>query len=230
LPDDQVLFLTDIFPTGYMAVEYCNVQPGDTVAIWGCGPVGQFAVRSAFLLGAERVIAIDYIENRRRLAAAAGAETLDAGTDDMVGALREMTGGRGPDICIDAVGYESHGETLGGRVDSVKSTLKLTTDHGHVLRQAILACRKGGTLGIPGVYVGFADKIPTGMMMNKALTIKTGQTHTHRYLAPLLKRIEDGEIDPSFIISHRLPLTDAAEGYRIFFENRNDCTKVVLQP
>ena len=230
LSDEKVLFLTDIFPTGYMAVEYCDIQPGDTVAVWGCGPVGQFAIRSAFLLGAEKVIAMDFVPRRRALAQQAGAIVLDAGHPELIDALRELSGGRGPDVCVDAVGYECHGEGLMGKVETVKSSLKITTDHGHVLRQAILACRKGGILGIPGVYVGLADKIPMGMLMNKALTVKSGQTHTHRYIKPLLKRIEEGQIDPSFVISHKLPLIDAAKGYKMFYENRDECTKVVLKP
>jgi threonine dehydrogenase-like Zn-dependent dehydrogenase len=230
IPDEKVLFLTDIFPTGYMAAENGNIEPGDTVAVWGCGPVGQFAIRSAFLLGAGKVIAIDFIGTRRNLAAQAGAIPLDAGEEHMTDALRELSGGRGPDVCIDAVGFECHGDSFGAKIDAVKAAVKLAPDRGHVLRQAILACRKGGTLSVPGVYAGLADSIPTGMMMNKALTIKTGQTHTHRYLAPLLKRIEKGEIDPSFVISHRLDLVDAAEGYKTFYEKNDGCTKVVLKP
>ena len=230
VPDDQALFLTDIFPTGYMAAENGKIEPGDTVAVWGCGPVGQFAIRSAFLLGAEKVIALDYIPERRALAEKAGATTLDAGTEDLVDVLRELSGGRGPDVCIDAVGFECHGDSFVDKIDAVKAATKIAPDRGHVLRQAILACRKGGTLSVPGVYAGFADSLPTGMMMNKALTIKTGQTHTHRYLKPLLERIEKGEIDPSFVISHRLKLTEAADGYQTFYEKKDGCTKIVLTP
>lgn len=230
LRDDQVLFLSDIFPTGYMAVEHAGVKPGDTVCIWGCGPVGLFAIKSAFLLGAERVIAIEYIQERRDLAAKIGAEVVDAATPDMFDFLREMTGGRGPDIVVDAVGYESHGDTLGAKYDEVKTTLKMTTDRGHVLRQAILSCRKGGTVSMPGVYSGFADKVPTGAFMNKALTWKTGQTHMQAYMPKLLKLIEEGKIDPSFLISHRMPLEEAPRGYEIFYKKQESCTKVVLLP
>ena len=230
LKDEQALFLSDIFPTGFMAVDHCNVKQGDTVAIWGCGPVGQMAIRSAFLLGAHRVIAIDFVPERRQMAAKAGADVVDAATEDMFEYLREMTGGRGPDICVDAVGYESHGDTFGAKYDEVKTTLKMTTDRAHTLRQAVFACRKGGTVSIPGVYVGFADKVPTGAIMNKALTIKTGQTHMQAYLPRLLKLIEEGKIDPSFVISHRLPIDEAPRGYEMFYKKEDNCTKVVLLP
>jgi threonine dehydrogenase-like Zn-dependent dehydrogenase len=230
LDDDKVLFLTDIFPTGYMAAENANIQPGDVVAVWGCGPVGQFAIRSAYMLGAETVIAIDRLPERLAMAREGGAHTIDFMEDDVFDRLMEKTGGRGPDSCIDAVGLEAHGA---GSVDAVYDRAKfgawLATDRPHVLRQAIMACRKGGTVSIPGVYGGLLDKVPFGAVVNKALTLKSGQTHVHRYFAPLMKRIQEGEIDPSFVISHRMPLDDAPEGYRMFREKQNDCIKVVLK-
>jgi threonine dehydrogenase-like Zn-dependent dehydrogenase len=231
LDDDKVLFLTDIFPTGYMAAENADIQPGDVVAVWGCGPVGQFAIRSAYMLGAETVIAIDRLPERLAMAREGGAHTIDFMEDDVFDRLMEKTGGRGPDSCIDAVGLEAHGA---GSVDAVYDRAKfgawLATDRPHVLRQAIMACRKGGTVSIPGVYGGLLDKVPFGAVVNKALTLKSGQTHVHRYFAPLMKRIQEGEIDPSFVISHRMPLDDAPEGYRMFREKQNDCIKVVLKP
>ncbi|MCI0464073.1 MAG: glutathione-dependent formaldehyde dehydrogenase [Gemmataceae bacterium] len=231
LSDEQVLFLSDIFPTGYMAAENCNIQPGDTVAVWGCGPVGQFAIKSAYLLGAERVIGIDRFPARLRMAREqGGAETINYEEVDIYDALQELTGGRGPDACIDAVGQEAHAPGVIGVYDRVKQALMLETDRPHALRQAILACRKGGTVSVPGVYGGVIDKIPFGSAMNKALTIKTGQTHVQRYLRPLLERIQKGEIDPSFVITHRLPLEDAPTGYEIFKNKEDNCIKVVLHP
>lgn len=231
LADEQVLFLSDIFPTGYMAAENCNIQPGDTIAVWGCGPVGQFAIKSAFMLGAERVIAIDQIPERLRLAQEQGqAETLNFAEVDVFEQLKEMTGGIGPDSCIDAVGLESHGTSPDAIYDRVKAAMYLATDRPHALRQAINACRKGGTVSIPGVYGGFLDKFNLGAAFNKGLTLKMGQTHMHRYLKPLLGRIEKGEIDPSFVITHRLRLQDAAQGYDIFSNDKNACIKVVLKP
>ncbi len=230
LTDEQVVFLTDIFPTGYMAAENCQIQPGDTVAIWGCGPVGQFAIRSAYLLGAERVIAIDRVPERLKMAKAGGAEVLDYEAFDVGDALKEMTGGRGPDSVMDAVGMEAHGMGLEGFYDQAKQALKLETDRPNVLRQAIVACRKGGTVSVPGVYSGFVDKIPMGAFMNKGLTMKTGQTHVHRYLHRLLDRIQQGDIDPSFVITHSLPLEQAPRGYKIFEEKKESCVKVVLKP
>lgn len=231
LTDDQVLFLTDVFPTGYMAAENCNIKPGDIVAVWGCGPVGQFAIKSAFLLGAERVIAIDRIPERLRLAETySGAETLNYEEVDPGEALKEMTGGRGPDACIDAVGMEAHGTGPDAFYDKVKQAVRLETDRPTALRQVILACRKGGHVSIPGVYGGFLDKVPMGAAMNKALTFKTGQTHVHRYLQPLLQYIQNGEIDPTFIITHRLPLEQAPHGYEIFKHKKDNCIKVVLKP
>ncbi len=231
LTDDQVLFLTDILPTGYMAAENCDIQPGDIVAIWGCGPVGQFAIQSAFLLGAERVIAIDRIPERLQLAKEkCGAEVINYEEIDPGEALKEMTGGRGPDACIDAVGLEAHGMGLEGFYDKVKQSVRLETDRPNVFRQAIVACRKGGTVSLAGVYGGFLDKIPMGAAFNKGLTFKMGQTHVHKYLRPLLNRIQAGEIDPSFIITHHLPLEAAPHGYDIFKNKKEECIKVVLKP
>lgn len=230
LTDEQVIFLTDIFPTGYMAAENCQIQPGDTVAIWGCGPVGQFAIRSALMLGADRVIAIDRVAARLQMAKDGGAEILNYEDVEVGEALKEMTSGRGPDAAIDAVGMEAHGMGLEGFFDKAMQAVKLETDRPNVLRQAIVACRKGGTVSVPGVYTGFIDKMPIGSLMNKGLTMKTGQTHIHRYFKPLLERIQNGDIDPSFIITHRLPLEDAARGYEIFNGKQEDCIKVVLKP
>jgi threonine dehydrogenase-like Zn-dependent dehydrogenase len=231
LADDQVLFLSDILPTGWMAAENCQIQPGDTVAVWGCGPVGQFAIQSAWLQGAGRVIAIDRFAERLLLAQTWGrAEVIDYESCDVLETLRDLTGGRGPDSCIDAVGMEAHGTTLDAVYDKAKQTLRLETDRSHALRQAIQACRKGGTLSVPGVYGGLLDKMPFGAMFNKGLTVKTGQTHVHRYLRPLLDRIEAGEIDPSRLITHRLGLEDAPEAYEIFKHKEDNCIKVVLSP
>lgn len=235
LSDEQVLFLTDIFPTGYQAAEDCDIQPGDTVAVWGCGPVGQFVIASARLLGAERIIAIDDVPERLELAMhQPGVEPLRpsqiGNTLEVVAALREMTAGRGPDACIDAVGMEAHGVGLEGWYDKIKQSTHLETERPVALRQAIMACRKGGIVSVPGVYGGLADKIPLGAFMNKSLTLKTGQTHVHRYLRPLLERIEQGDLDPSFVITHRLPLEQAPEAYAMFRDKRDGCIKVVLQP
>jgi threonine dehydrogenase-like Zn-dependent dehydrogenase len=231
LSDEQVLFLSDIFPTGYMAAENCDIQPGDTVAIWGCGPVGQFAIKSAWLLGAERVIAIDRVPERLAMARTHGqAEVLNYEEVDIPEALRAMTGGQGPDSCIDAVGLEAHGTTLDAWYDSVKTSMYMATDRPHALRQAINVCRKGGTVSIPGVYGGFLDKFPLGAAFAKGLTLKMGQTHMHRYLPLLLGRIERGEIDPSFVITHRVSLDDAPEMYRTFRDKQDDCIKVIMKP
>lgn len=232
LPDEQVLFLSDIFPTGYMAAENCDIEAGDTVAIWGAGPVGQFAVKSAQMLGAGRVIMIDRVPERLRLAETASqAETINFNDEDVYERLMEMTGGRGPDRCIDAVGCEAHaGKTLDGALDVVETTIGLATDRIHVLRQAIMSCRKGGTISIPGVYVGVGDKMPIGALMNKGLTIKAGQTHMQRYLRPLLDKIQNGEIDPSFIITHKMSLDDAPAGYEMFKHKKDNCIKIVLKP
>jgi len=230
LSDEQVLFLTDIFPTGYMAAENCDIQPGDTVAVWGCGPVGQFAIRSAFMLGAERVIAIDRIPERLQMAAAAKAEIINYEEIDAGEAVTEMTGGRGPDSCIDAVGMEAHGTGLDALYDKAKQAVRLESDRPTALRQAIVACRKGGTVSIPGVYGGFVDKVPLGSAFNKGLTLKMGQTHVHRYLRPLLDRVQKGEIDPSFVITHRMKLDEAPHAYEIFKQKKDNCIKVVLKP
>ena len=231
LSDEQVLFLSDIFPTGYMAAENCQITPGDTVAIWGCGPVGQFTIQSAWMLGAGRVIAIDEVPERLQMARQQGrAETIDFSKTDVFEQLKEMTGGRGPDACVDAVGLEAHGTTPDALYDRAKAAMFLATDRPHVLRQAINACRKGGTVSIPGVYGGFLDKIPFGAAFAKGLTLKMGQTHVHRYLKPLLSRIQKSEIDPSFVITHRLNLADAAIGYDVFKQKHENCIKVVLKP
>jgi threonine dehydrogenase-like Zn-dependent dehydrogenase len=231
LSDEQVLFLSDIFPTGYMAAEACNIQPGDTVAVWGCGPVGQFAIKSAFLLGAGRVIAIDRFPYRLRIARErGGAETLNYEEVGIHEALKDMTAGRGPDACIDAVGMEGHAPGVAGAYDWAKQAMMLETDRPIALRQAILACRSGGTISVAGVYGGFIDKFPMGAIVNRALTIKSGQTHVHRYLRPLLDRIANGEIDPSFIITHRMSLEDGPRGYETFVNKEDDCLKVVLKP
>lgn len=230
LSDEQVLFLTDIFPTGYMAAENCNIQPGDTVAVWGCGPVGQFAIRSAFMLGADLVIAIDRVPERLQMAAAAKAEIINYEEMDAGEAVTEMTGGRGPDACIDAVGMEAHGTGLDALYDKAKQAVRLESDRPTALRQVILACRKGGTVSIPGVYGGFVDKVPLGAAFNKGLTMKMGQTHVHRYLQPLLDRVQKGEIDPSFVITHRMKLDEAPQAYEIFKQKKDNCIKVVLKP
>ncbi len=231
IPDEQVVFLSDIFPTGYMGAENCDIQPGDTVAIWGCGPVGQFAIRSAFMLGAGRVIAIDSVPERLRMAQEAGAEVINhEEVDDVLQLLKDLTGNRGPDSCMDAVGMEASGHTLPFIVDRAKQAMRIQTERPNVLRQCILACRKGGTVSIPGVYGGFGDKIPLGALMNKGLTIKTGQTHMMRYMKPLLDRVQNGDIDPSFVISHRLPIDRGPEAYKMFRDKQDHCTKVVLDP
>jgi threonine dehydrogenase-like Zn-dependent dehydrogenase len=232
LPDEKVLFLSDIFPTGYMAAENCDIQHGDTVAVWGCGPVGQFAIASANLLGAERVIGIDRFPERLQMASekAGAAETINYEKTDVYERLMDITGGIGPDACIDAVGLEAHMPGIIGAYDRVKQAMMLEADRPHALRQAIMACRKGGTVSVPGVYGGFDDKIPLGAFVNKALTLKTGQTHVQRYMKPLLERIEKGEIDPSFVITHRMSLNDAPSGYDIFTNKQDDCIKIVLKP
>jgi threonine dehydrogenase-like Zn-dependent dehydrogenase len=229
--DEQVLFLSDIFPTGYMAAENCNIKPGDTVAVWGCGPVGQFAIRSALLLGAERVIAIDRVSERLQMAKDGGAEIINyEAVDSVIDTLKELTGGRGPDSCIDAVGMEAHGHGVQYAYDRAKQAVMAENDRPIVLREAMLSCRNGGTLSIPGVYGGFSDKIPMGALMNRSLTIKTGQTHVQRYLRPLLDRIEKGEIDPSFVVTHQMRLEDAPEGYETFLKKEDECIKIVLKP
>lgn len=232
LSDEKVLFLSDIFPTGYMAAENCDIEPGDTVAIWGCGPVAQFAIKSAWMLKAGRVIAIDRVAERLRMAREHGkAETINFAEENVYDRLQEMTKGRGPDRCIDAVGCEAHGTgSIDAVIDKAKAAVHLTTDRAHVLRESIMCCRKGGTISVPGAYVGAPDKIPFGAFMNKGLTMKSGQTHMQRYLKPLLAKIEDGEIDPSFVITHRVKLQDAPAAYKTFRDKRDGCIKVVLQP
>jgi len=231
LADEQVLFLSDIFPTGYMGADLCGIQPGDTIAVWGCGPVGQFAMKSAFLLGAERVIGIDRFPYRLRMAREkVGVETINYEETDLLETLKEMTGGRGPDACIDAVGMESHAPGFIGAYDRAKQAMMLETDRPIPLRQAIMACRNGGTVSVIGVYGGFIDKFPAGSMMNRSITIKTGQCHVQRYMKPLLERIQKGEIDPSFVITHRLPLEQAPEGYKMFRDKQDNCEKIVLKP
>lgn len=236
LSDDQALFLSDIFPTGYMAAENADIQRGDTVAIWGCGPVGQFCIQSAWMMGAERVIAIDMVPERLEMARTQGrAETIDTSQQNVYDTLMEMTGGRGPDRGIDAVGSESH--AVGGlmeraihAVDSIKQAAKLEQDRPQVLREAIKCVRKGGTLSVPGVYIGMIDTFPMGTVMNKGLTIKTGQTHVQHYLPRLLQKIETGEIDPSFVITHTVGLDQAPEMYETFRDKKDGCIKVVLKP
>ena len=232
LPDDKVLFLTDIFPTGYMGAEMCDIKPGDTIAVWGCGPVGQFAIASAKLLGAERVIAIDRVPFRLKIARErAGADvTINYEETSVREALKELTGGRGPDACIDAVGLEAHAPGVQGFYDKAKQSMRQENDRIAALRQAIMACRNGGTISIVGVYGGFDDKFPLGSVMNRSLTIKTGQCHVHRYLKPLMEHIQRGDIDPSFVITHRMKLEDAPVGFDIFNHKEDDCLKVVLNP
>lgn len=231
ITDEQALPLADILPTAFMAAENCDIKKGDVVAVWGCGPVGLLAIRCAYMLGAGRVIAIDNIEKRLEMAEIYGrAEVLNFDEDDVLHALSEITGGRGPDSCIDAVGMEANGHGLGATYDKIKEALKLETDRPSALRQAIAACRKGGVVSVPGVYGGFVDKFPLGAAFSKGLTVRGGQTHVHRYIRPLLRRIIDGEIDPSFVITHRFPLDSAPEAYEIFGKRANDCVKVVLDP
>jgi threonine dehydrogenase-like Zn-dependent dehydrogenase len=232
MDDEQVLFLSDIFPTGYMAAENAQIEPGDIVAIWGCGPVGQFAIQSAWMLGAGRVIAIDQVPERLEMARIHGkAETIDFSQVKVYDALMEMTNGRGPDRCIDCVGTEAAvGASADSMLDKAKAALYLATDRPHVLREAIFCCRKGGTISVPGVYIGLVDHIPFGAAMNKGLTFKMGQTHTHRYLEPLLEKVQSGEIDPSFVITHRAGLEDGPELYKTFRDKQDGCIKVIMTP
>lgn len=232
IPDEQVLFLSDILPTGYMAAENCQIKDGDTVAIWGCGPVGQFAIQSAWMLGAGRVIAIDCVAERLKLAQTYGhAETINFKNEDVYDALMVMTKGKGPDACIDAVGCEAHvGPTFDSIMDRVKQATFLTSGRAHVLREAIECCAKGGTVSVPGVYVGNLDNIPFGTAMNKGLTFKMGQTHVPRYTELLLNKILEGDIDPTKIITHRIKLKDAPRAYELFNEKSDGCIKVVMTP
>ena len=229
LPDDQVLFLSDIFPTGWQAAKQCDIREGDSVAVWGCGPVGQFAIRSAKALGAGRIFAIDrYVQRLSMAGEVDGVELIHMDEDAVHDVLLDLTGGRGPDACIDAVGLEAYGHSVDALYDRVKMGLGLATDRGHALRQAILACRKGGTVSIPGVYGGVLDKFPVGAMFGKALTLRGGQTNVHRYMGELLEHVRSGRIDPSFVITHRMPLAQAAEGYDTFKREQDRCIKVVL--
>ncbi|HET9096249.1 MAG TPA: zinc-dependent alcohol dehydrogenase [Candidatus Baltobacteraceae bacterium] len=228
--DERALFLTDIFPTGYMAAENCDIKSGDIIAVWGCGPVGQFAIRSAYLLGAERVIAIDRIPERLEMARAGGAQTVHFDEVNVLDALFEMTGGRGSDACIDCVGMEAHGRTPDAVIDKVKQSARLELDRAHVLRLAIQACGKGGTLSVPGVYGGFIDKMPFGAVFEKGLQLRTGQTHTHRYMRPLLERIRRGEVDPSFIITHHGTLDDAPKYFDLMAKHEDNFVKSFLRP
>ena len=232
LSDDKVLFLSDIFPTGYMGAELCDIKPGDVIAVWGAGPVGQFAIASAALLGAERVILIDRFGYRLRIAHEnLGVETLNyEDVDSVPEALKELTGGRGPDACIDAVGMEAHYHGPAYAYDRVKQALRQETERPFALREAIMSCRNGGIVSVIGVYGGLVDKFPMGAVMNRGLTIRSGQCHAHRYMKPLLERIQNGEIDPTFIITHTIPLSEAPRGYELFKTKRDDCLKVVLKP
>ena len=232
LTDEAVLFLSDIFPTGYMGAEMCDIKPGDVVAVWGAGPVGQFAIASAYLLGAEKVVAIDRFDYRLAMAAEhSGAETINYEDVDVQDVLKELTAGRGPDACIDAVGLEAHSD-LGPLqlYDRAKQAARLETDRGPALREAIMSCKNGGTVSVIGVYGGFMDKFPVGSWMNRSLTMRAGQCHVQRYTRPLLERIERGEIDPSFVVTHRLPLDEAPQGYETFKNKEDNCVKVVLSP
>jgi threonine dehydrogenase-like Zn-dependent dehydrogenase len=230
LSDEQVLFLSDIFPTGYMGAEMCGIEPGAVIAVWGAGPVGLFAVASARLLGAERIIAIDRhpIRLERAKHGAGATDIINYEETDVYETLQELTGGRGPDACIDAVGLEAHAPGPMYALDRTKQALMLETDRPLALRQAIRCCKNGGTVSVIGVYGGFIDHFPMGAIVNRSLTLKSGQCHVHRYLRPLLERIERGEIDPSFVITHRLPLREAAQGYDLFLNQRDECEKVVL--
>ena len=234
LTDEQVLFLSDIFPTGYMGADLCDIKGGDVIAVFGAGPVGQFAIASAVLLGAERVIAVDSVGYRLEMARnrAGATDTIDLSEDaDVVEQLKDLTGGRGPDAVIDCVGLEaSHGHAGLHAVERVKQAGRMETDRGHALRDAIMACRPGGIVSVMGVYGGLMDKFPTGALMNKGLTLRTGQCHVHRYLKPLYEHIREGRIDPSFVVTHSLPLEEAPNAYETFKHKQDDCVKVVLKP
>ncbi len=232
LEDEQVVFLSDIFPTGYMAAENCQMEKGDTIAVWGCGPVAQFAIKSAWMLGAGRVIAIDCVEERLAMAAKEGkAEIINFEKEQVYDRLMEMTKGRGPDRCIDAVGCEAHASSsIVSIMDQAKEQVRLQGDRTYVLGEAIKSCRKGGTISMPGAYIGAADPVPLGAFMNKGLTLKTGQTHMQHYMKRLLEMIESNKIDPSFVITHRVKLSDAPEAYKKFRDKKDGCIKVVLYP
>ena len=230
LTDEQALFLSDIFPTGYMGAEMCEIKPGQTIAVWGCGPVGQFAIRSAFMLGAERVIAIDHVPERMRMAEAGGAEVISFDEVNVLEALNELTAGRGPDACIDSVGMEARGHGPVYMYDRTMQAMRQEFDRPIALREAILACRNAGIVSVIGVYAGFVDKFPINAVVNRGLTIRAGQCHVQRYLRPLMERIERGEIDPSFVITHKMPLEQAPQAYKIFRDKQDECIKVVLHP
>ena len=231
LSDEQAVLLADILPTAYQAAESCNIHPGDVVAVWGCGPVGLLALKCAKLLGADRVIAIDRFQERLdRAGKDCQAEPINYELEDVQDRLKEFTGGRGPDACIDAVGMESHTGGILGTTDWIKQKMMLESDRPHVLRQAMMACRKGGTLSIPGVYTGLIDNIPFGAAFAKSLTWKMGQTHVHRYVRPLMERIQKGEIDPTFVITHRIGLDEVPQAYSMFQKKRDGCVKIVIKP
>ncbi len=231
IPDEKLLFLSDIFPTGYAAVERCKIKPSDVVAIWGCGPVGQMAIRSALILGAAKVIAIDRFAPRIAMAQKGGAETINyEECDDLEAELKARTGGRGPDVCVDAVGMEAHGTTAVAKMDNAKQAMKLETDRPYVLRQVIQCCRKGGQVSLPGVYIGIVDNFPIGTAFGKGLTLTMGQTHMQKYMKPLFDLVEAGKIDPSEIITHRVSLEDGPDAYRIFCEKEDNAVKFVLKP
>jgi threonine dehydrogenase-like Zn-dependent dehydrogenase len=234
LTDEQVLFLSDVFPTGYFGADLCDIEGGETIAVFGAGPVGQFAIASAILMGAERVIAIDQFEYRLQMAVnkARATDTIDFSKDpDIVEQLKELTGGRGPDAVIDCVGMEAaHGHGALHTVERVKQANRIESDRGHALRDAIMACRPGGIVSVMGVYGGLMDKFPSGAFMNKGLQLRTGQAHVHKYLKPLYERIRNGDIDPSFIVTHRLGLDEASNAYETFKHKQDDCVKVVLKP
>lgn len=230
IPDEKVLFLSDIFPTGYMAAENCNIKRGDTVAIWGAGPVGQMAIKSAFLLGAERVLSIDHYQGRLKMSEANGAEVINfEEVDGILDEINYRTGGTGPDACIDAVGLEAHGNTITAAIDQAKAAAYLATDRPDALRQAIQACKKCGTVSIPGVYGGLLDKIPFGAAFGKGLTFKMGQTHTQKYMKPLLDRVLNDEIDPSSVITHRVDIEQGPDAYKTFSDKKDVCMKVVIK-
>ncbi|HEX5827908.1 MAG TPA: zinc-dependent alcohol dehydrogenase [Candidatus Limnocylindrales bacterium] len=231
IPDERVLFLSDIFPTGYMGAEMCDITPGQVVAVWGAGPVGQMAIASARMLGAERIVAIDRFDERLAMAKehAGATDVIHYEREDVLDTLRDLTGGRGPDACIDAVGMEAHSPRIDYAYDRAKQAVRMETDRPLALREAIMACRNGGIVSVIGVYGGIVDSFPIGAVMNRGLTIRSGQCHVQRYMRPLLERIERGDIDPSFIVTHRLPLAEAAQGYELFKHKQDGCVKVVLQ-
>jgi len=230
LTDEQVLFLTDIFPTGYMGAEMCDIKPGDTIAVWGCGPVGQFAIKSAYLLGAERVIAIDRFGYRLDMARdKAGAEVINYEETNVLETLKEMTGGRGPDACIDAVGMEAHGTGVQYAYDRAKQLLRMHSDRGQALREAIMACRKGGVLSVVGVY-GVMDTFPMGVIVNKGMTLRSAQQHGQKYVPRLLEHAAKGELDPSYLVTHRMSLEEAPRGYELFKHKQDGCVRAVFVP